>query len=181
MKEEDDATLVGQCLEGNRKAFEALIDRYDKRVFNVVLRLVHDPENARDLTQVVFLKAFEKLRQFDSSFGFYTWVYRIAVNESINFLKKENRFEPEPIDDQWKCGSRTPEESLVGAELSRSVQKSLMAISPDHRSVIVLRHFVGCSYRDMAQILDIPEKTVKSRLFTARQALRDILVRRSVK
>ena len=175
MKEAEEARLIRESLEGRRGAFGALIERYQASLFNGVFRLVHDYDDAQDITQTVFLKSFENLRQFDFHHKFYSWIYRIAINESLNFLKRNNRLEP--IDEHRQQTDRTPEDELVGNELDRTVQQSLMTLPADYRTVIVLKHFADCSYRDIASILEIPEKTVKSRLFTARRMLRVRLAR----
>ena len=88
MKEDDDATLVRRCREGDRAAFEQLVVRYQKPVFNAALRLLHDPEDARDVAQTTFLKAFEHLGDYDPSFKFYSWIYRIAVNVCVGQMRK---------------------------------------------------------------------------------------------
>jgi RNA polymerase sigma-70 factor (ECF subfamily) len=173
----DDRKLVERCVEGERVAFDELVRRYEKRIFNVALRMVGNREDARDLAQSVFVKAYQNLRRYDPSYSFYNWIYRIAINESINLI--HSRRPSAPMEERWLAKGRSPEEAILGQELSHDVQEALLVLKPAYRSVIVLRHFVGASYRDAAYILGIPEKTVKSRLFKARQLLRDALVRRS--
>ncbi len=174
----DDAKLVRQCLEGDTDAFGTLIERYEKQMFSAVYRMVHDYEEARDITQSVFVKAFEKLGQFDDRYKFYSWIYRIAMNQSINWLNQ--RKPVQAVDESWVSEERSPEGKASDGELSRIIGQALMKISPDYRSVVVLRHFRQYSYRDIGSILNIPEKTVKSRLFTARQQLKDVLANRGV-
>jgi len=174
----DDAALVRACREGNIGAFEALLARHERTIFNAAYRLVANYEDAKDITQNVFLKAFEKLASYDAKYQFRSWICRIAVNESLNLIKRSRRVEA--LVEERVSPGRNPEELLSGLELSRHVQEALMTLSPDYRTVIVLRHFLGCSYQDIAEAVQIPEKTVKSRIFSARQLLRDALVAKRV-
>jgi RNA polymerase sigma-70 factor, ECF subfamily len=173
MSKTDDTKLIERCVHGDREAFEALLVEYEKPVFNAAFRMLNNRDDARDVTQTVFLKVFENFAQFDPSRRFFSWIYRITLNESINWLGKENRLEPllyETADD-----GKGPDEELESARLSSKVQAALMSISTDYRSVVILKHFMGCSYVEISDILDVPEKTVKSRLYTARQQLKDAL------
>ncbi len=173
-----DSELVQQCRSGDGKAFEALVTRYERPIFNAAYRMLDSLDDARDVTQTVFLKAFEKLDSFDEHYRFYSWIYRIALNESINLLNGRkpgsSAIEEQPSD--WK----SPEESVRSSQTCERVQEALMMVSSEYRSVIVLKHFMGCSYSDISRILQIEEKTVKSRLFTARQRLRDVLLDRDL-
>ena len=178
MSEPDDNELVQGCLDGDQRAFEILLLRYQGPIFNAVLRMVRQRDEATDLTQTAFVKAYEQLKTFDPSHKFFSWLYRIAINEAINFLKRRSRLEP--LDGEWAGSDRSPEEHLVGADLSRHVQEALMRVSYDYRAVLVLRHFEGCSYEEIASIVGVPEKTVKSRLFSARQQLKELLEARGV-
>ena len=174
----DDETLVAGCLEGDDAAFEALVGRHEKLVFNVARRMVGHAEDARDIAQTVFLKVFENLHGFDRRYRFRSWITRITINESINHLGA--RKGTEPLDERWPSAGPGPGEIVSGAERSRSVDVALCGLQVDYRAVIVLRHFLDYSYREMAMILEIPEKTVKSRLFTARQLLKDALASQGV-
>jgi len=169
----EDADLVRACREGDRQAFDILLSRHEKTVFNTALRMVADVDDAKDVTQTVFLKAFEHLDRFDAKYKFYSWIYRIAVNESVNLLNRRNRLGP--LDERLASDWRGPAQTAQDSERHRRIQEAMMQIRPDYRSVIVLRHFMDCSYRDMSQILEVPEKTIKSRLYSARQRLREIL------
>jgi RNA polymerase sigma-70 factor, ECF subfamily len=172
----EDADLVRECLEGDAGAFGALVERHQRAIFNAALRMVNDAEDAKDISQTVFLKAYENLATYDPQYKFYSWIYRIALNESINFLNRRNR--SEPLDEESKSDGIGPEDSFARLELGRMVQDALMVLTPEYRAVIVLRHFMSCSYEDISQIVQVPEKTVKSRLFTARQQLKDLLSQR---
>ncbi len=175
MKEDDDATLVRRCGEGDRAAFERLVVRYQKPVYNAALRLLHDAEEARDVAQTTFLKVFEHLGDYDPHFKFYSWLYRIAVNESLNTLGSRRSCEELEGDEADEAPG--PERELEGEQMSQAIDAALKHIKPELRTVIVLRHFMHLSYQDIGDILVLPEKTVKSRLFSARHQLRDHLLR----
>jgi RNA polymerase sigma-70 factor, ECF subfamily len=172
--EYDDATLVALSRRGERSAFAELVTRYQRPVFNAALRLLHSAEDARDAAQSTFLKAFEHLADYDPSFKFYSWLYRIAINESLNALKaRKSRV---PIDGEEPDEAPGPERRAEGSEAHRAIEDALMHLTPEMRAVVVLRHMMQLSYQEMAGILDLPEKTVKSRLYSARQLLREQLV-----
>jgi RNA polymerase sigma-70 factor (ECF subfamily) len=173
MNEDSDGLLVERCRNGDRRAFEALVGRYQKPVFNAALRMLRNPEDARDVAQTVFLKVYEHLGDFDPSHKFYSWIYRIALNESINVLDRRRRLEPisgEEIDERLGA-----EDEVASEQSAQRVQRALMMIKPEYRAVIVLKHFLELSYEDIGQVLELPEKTVKSRLFTARQMLKEAI------
>ncbi|MFQ5650622.1 MAG: RNA polymerase sigma factor [bacterium] len=178
MTEVDDYLEVKKCLDGDSNAFENLIDKYQKAVFNAALRMVRDLDDAEDITQAVFLKAYEKLRTFNPKFKFYSWIYRIAINESLNFIEKHKNFEG--LDAAMTSKEKTPEEHYEDIELSEKIQDALMGLNIHYRAVIILRHFEQLSYKEMSYVLDLPEKTVKSRLFTARQLLSEILMNKGI-
>ena len=173
MDEDSDGTLVKRCCSGDRGAFEVLVLRYERPVFNAALRMLHDREEARDVAQTVFLKVYEHLHDYDSSHKFYSWIYRIALNESINVLHR--RRPRAPLDLELADGEPGPDEAIDHVQLAGGLTAAIGALRTEYRAVIVLRHYLGCSYEDMAAILGVPEKTVKSRLFTARQSLRSAM------
>ncbi len=176
MDESDVARLVAESRKGSKESFEKLLTLYQKPIFNAAYRILNNYEDARDVTQNVFLKAYENLDRFDPGHRFFSWIYRIAVNESINM--RAARRPREDLDTAQLGESDTPEEALSQAELDEAIQAALMSLEIDYRIVVVLRHFLDCSYRDIGEILDIPEKKVKSRLFTARHLLRESLSRK---
>lgn len=173
MSGSDDPKLVKQCLRGDRSAFEILVDRYQKVVFNVVLRMVGNTEDAQDIAQSVFLKVYENLGSFDPRYKFFSWIYRIAVNEAINYLHAKQS--TVKLDENIAADGKTVDESLHDNEMVQRLERALMQIRIEYRTVVVLRHFQDLSYREIANVLNVPEKTVKSRLFSARQDLKDIL------
>lgn len=172
-KEEDDTTLVLRCREGDRDAFEQLVIRYQKPVFNVALRMLHDRQDALDVAQITFLNAFEHLGDYDPAFRFYSWLYRIAINESLNALalrKPRGELDANTVDE-----SPGPDRTAEGDQALQAIEDALMQISPELRTVTVLRHITQLSYADIAEALGLPEKTVKSRLHSARERLRERL------
>ena len=173
MNEPDDTTLMEQCIKGNQQAFETLLVRYERPVYNAAYRMLHSRDDARDVTQTVFLKVYENRDHYDPKYRFFSWIYRIALNESVDVLKRSSRLEP--LDTDTISQTQGPEQQASSEQLSEGVQTALMTIKFDYRSVVVLKHFLGCSYSEISEILEIPEKTVKSRLYTARQLLKEQL------
>jgi RNA polymerase sigma-70 factor (ECF subfamily) len=170
--------LLDRCLGGDGGAFGELIDRYQRVLFNVSFRMVGNREDARDITQTVFLKAYQSLGSFDRRHKFFSWVYRIMINESLNHLSRAKRVEP--LDESLESRADGPDEECAKNRLRDSIQSALEDLSPDYRQVIVLRHFAQLSYEEMSEALDVPEKTVKSRLHTARQLLGGIFSKRGI-
>ena len=168
-----DAAIVREVVQGHVEAFAKLVRRHQRPVYSAILRMVRDAEDARDLAQTSFLKAFEQIHTFDPRYRFFSWIYRIAIHEALNHLERRKRAEPLEVD--VVDTARGPQGEIEGRELERAVQAALGTLSPDHRAVVVLRHFLDGSYREIAVALDLPEKTVKSRLFEARRALRQRL------
>lgn len=171
---DQDRMYVERCLRGDVDAFGALIDRYQRPVFNAVYHIVRSYEDAREITQQVFMKVFEHLNSFNGDGRFFSWLYRAAVNEAINFAKARHEFDTldEEIANAFTDDSAQRQDVL---DITRDVHDAVMRLKREYREVVVLRHFLQYSYHDAAEILHVPEKTVKSRLFTARQLLRDAL------
>ncbi len=175
MNSTNDRELIDNCMNGDRQAIEGLLFKYEKPVYNAAYRMLNSSEDARDVTQTVFLKVIENLDSYDPRYKFFSWIYRIALNESINCLKKQNRLDAldrEPVSD-----TSGPEEQTGSDQMSEGMQTALMTIKAEYRTVIVLKHFVDCSYEEISQILDVPEKKVKSRLYTGRQLLKEALTK----
>jgi RNA polymerase sigma-70 factor (ECF subfamily) len=169
-----DAELVIQFKQGDRKAFAMLVDRYQKPIYNTAYRMIHNADDAADITQAAFVKAYEKIDTYNPSYKFFNWLYKIAVNESINTINRRKRrrnFEYDP-----PAAVPAPDEDFALGEMSNLLQRALDHMKYDHRVVIVLKHLLLLPYSEIANILDLPEKTVKSRLFTARRVLREQLL-----
>lgn len=178
MHKDRDLALLEDCKRGDRDALDSLVRRYERPVFNAAYRMLGNSDEAADVTQTTFLKAFEHLDRFNPEFKFFSWIYRIAVNESINQLNRRNRLEE--LGEDPASSARGPDDMVDSRRLSNAVQSVLLELTEDHRAVIVLRHFVEISYREIGAILQIPEKTVKSRLFSARQQIKDLLQSRGL-
>lgn len=170
-----DQALLARYRNGDRDAFAEIVVRYQRPIYNAAFWMLRNAEDARDIAQVVFMRVVERLDEYDSHYKFFSWIYRIAVNESLNLLRRNGH--EEPLDDEVDLPGigDDPETQVRDAERSRYVQRALSTMSTMDRTVIVLRHFSDCSYQEIARILDVDEKTVKSRLFEARHRLRDLL------
>ena len=176
-----DRDQIRDCLRGDLGAFERIVEKYERPLFHAASRLVGNAEDARDIVQTAFTKAFEKLSTYDDRHDFRSWIYRIAINEAINFRKRRHRLQPvEDLDATVSSSQDGPEIECSTKEVSRHIQVALMSLNRDHRAVIVLRHYLECSYEEIAEVLGIREKTVKSRLFSARVVLKESLIRRGV-
>lgn len=171
----DDLSLVRRTIRGDRGAFGALVDRYQKPIYNVALRIVKNPEDAEDIAQTVFMKAYQKLDGFDERHRFFSWIYRIAINESLNFSTRRRSFEA--LEPSMQSDVDSPEEETIKLDKEERVGDAILELEPEDRAIVILKHFQGFSYAEIGFILNIPEKTVKSRLYTARQRLKDVLTR----
>jgi len=173
---EDDQALLERYRNGDRAAFTELVVRYQRPLYNAAFWVLRSVEDANDITQTVFLKVAEQLDDYDPQYKFFSWIYRIAVNESLNLLRRNKREEALDDDVDLPGSERSNPESQFGeAEVSRRIRGALMNLPTNDRIVLSLRHFSECSYQEIGQILDLDEKTVKSRLYEARHRLRDVL------
>jgi RNA polymerase sigma-70 factor (ECF subfamily) len=178
MHKDPDLALLEDCRGGDRRALDSLVRRYERPVYNAAFRMLGTRDEAADVTQTVFLKAFENLDRFNPQYRFFSWLYRIAINESIDQLKRRRRVEP--LVGDGVSAERGPEAATEAGRMHDALQAALMALDEDHRAVIVLRHFTGYSYRQIGEILEIPDRTVKSRLYSARQKMRANLENRGI-
>lgn len=177
MSEDDrDRLCVERCLSGDIDAFEEILDRYEKPVYNLVVRLGADREEARDICQQVFVNVYQHLAAYDPGRRFFSWLYRAAVNETINHMRSRRTFEP--VTEAVENARPNPEQAMEAAEQGREIERALRAIDVKYRLALIVRHFLQLSYEEAAYVLSVPEKTVKSRLFTARQLLREALEER---
>lgn len=173
---EDDSALVERCRGGDRGAFTELVIRYQRPVYNAALWILRRPEDASDVAQTVFLKVAEEIDGYDPRYRFFSWIYRIAVNESLNQLRRRGHEEALDEDADFADGdSANPEWRLGEKERAERVRRALMEASTNDRTVLMLRHFAELGYDEIGQVLGIDGKTVKSRLFEARQRLRERL------
>ena len=178
----DDNRLIAECREGNTAAFGELVQRYQDRLFNSVLRLTDNAEDARDVVQEAFLHAYQSLHSFKGDSLFFTWLYRIAVNSAISMKRKKRvvqRIQPgesgaiDPLD---QSESNRPEHAIEMAEDERKVHEALAKLSVEHRAVLVMKDMEGMKYDEMAEILGVPVGTIRSRLHRARLEMRDLLL-----
>jgi RNA polymerase sigma-70 factor, ECF subfamily len=178
MDNRTEVELVRLALSGDGRAFEMLVSTYERVVYSVAYRMVGNTEDARDLTQNVFLKVYRKLGSFDPGHRFFSWIYRIAINESLNFLRQ--RRPQSEVDEAIASHDPGPDARAHGAQMRDAIQSALQDLTEDYRQAILLRHFLNRSHEEMSELLGVPEKTVKSRLYSARQMLAKALKRRGV-
>jgi RNA polymerase sigma-70 factor, ECF subfamily len=172
---DDDQHLVARCLKGDREAFADLVVRYQRPIYHLAYRVVGNVEDAREITQGVFLRIAEHLHEYDARYKFFSWIYRSTINASLNLLRRNGREELGSDGLEVPDSGADPEASVSAAQQSERIQKALMVLKLENRVVLTLRHFGDCSYREIGQMLDLDEKTVKSRLYEGRQQLRSLL------
>jgi RNA polymerase sigma-70 factor, ECF subfamily len=172
---EDDNRLIEATLRGDVDAFGVLVERYQRPLYNAALRITGNREDALEATQSAFLGVFDKLGSFDPAHRFFSWVFRVVVNEALDIARSSRRYveDEEAGNEQRAAGD--PETELSSSQEGERVRRALARLAIDHRVVVVLRHFHDLSYAEMAELIGIPEKTVKSRLFSARRELRALL------
>jgi RNA polymerase sigma-70 factor (ECF subfamily) len=173
--DDDDQRLVERCLKGDQEAFAELVVRYQRPIYHMAFRVLGNVEDAREITQSVFLKVAERLDDYNPRFKFFSWIYRITINASLNLRRNSGREELVGEELEVPDSGADPEASMSAAQQSARIQKALMGLKFENRAVLTLRHFSDCSYREIGQILDLDEKTVKSRLYEGRQQLRSLL------
>lgn len=172
MDDTGDAAAVARCLAGEQDAYEVLVRRYQRGLFNVALRMLGNYEDARDAAQNAFVKAYEHLNTFDPEQRFFAWLYRILKNECLNVLRARRPTTTVSMDLPAGHGG----DPVERRERQQAIQSALLMLSTDYREVVVLRHFTDLSYEEIAATLGIPATKVKSRLYSARQQLGNLLV-----
>jgi RNA polymerase sigma-70 factor (ECF subfamily) len=177
----DETELIERAKAGDTKAFGILVERYQRRVVGVAMAVVHDQEDALELAQESFVRAFENIGKFESRSSFSTWLYRIAANIAIDFRRRERRHPtmrgeeaeteiqrlPSKLGDSFKETQRS--------EMGQRIRDALGQLTPEHRAAILLREVEGLSYDEISELLQCPRGTVMSRLHYARNHLREIL------
>jgi RNA polymerase sigma-70 factor (ECF subfamily) len=176
-----DKKLVERVQKGDKGAFDLLVLKYQHKIVNLIMRYVRDPELALDIAQEAFIKAYRALPRFRGDSAFYTWMYRIAVNTAKNHLAAQRRRpmdveldlqDPEQYDLHAKLKETdTPEGVALGDELKETVERAIAALPEDLRTAIILRELEGMSYEEIAQTMECPVGTVRSRIFRARDAI----------
>jgi len=186
----DDDVLVQQCRHGDSAAMERLIYKYQNRIYNTILKICANPDDAAELTQDTFVKVIENIDKFEGRSSFYTWAFRIAMNLTLNHCKrsskltftsleterKGNDWRPKQILKEFLRNDASPDPAIVAQnrELCDLVQKALMKLDDTRRTVIVLRDIEGMNYAQIANVLELELGTVKSRISRARNKLREI-------
>lgn len=178
---ETDQQLIARVQKGDARAFDMLVLKYQHKIFGLISRYVHDADEVQDVAQEAFIKAYKALPKFRGDSQFYTWLYRIAVNTAKNHLVSRSRRPPgsdvDVEDAEYYDGGaalrdiESPESALFGAELKAVVEGAIEALPDDLRTAVTLREFDGLSYEDIAEIMDCPVGTVRSRIFRAREAI----------
>ena len=182
----DDLKIIESCLLGNKQIFSRLIDNYKNMVYNLAYRMSNNPHEAEDISQEAFLRAYQSLAHFNPSYKFSTWLYQITLNIIRDKYKKkeidyvsldtpietdDSEFFPQPAD-----LTNNPEQIITQKDDLRAIQQAIYSLPLKYREVIVLRHLQDLSYIEIANILKLPQGTVKVRLYRAREQLRKILV-----
>lgn len=179
----DDHRLIAECLQGNPAAFGLLVRRYQDRLYHTVYRMVDNQEDALDIVQEAFLNAYQSLDGFKGDSLFFTWLYRIAVNTAISFKRKRRiavsidagrngEAGIEPLDESELT---RPGHAMEQAEEESRINRALAKLSPEHRTVLIMKDMEGQKYEHMADLLGVPIGTIRSRLHRARLELREVL------
>jgi len=186
---ETDQQLVARVQKGDSRAFDMLVLKYQHKILGLISRYVRDADEVQDVAQEAFIKAYRALPRFRGDSAFYTWLYRIAINTAKNHLVSRSRRPPgsdvEIEDAEYYEGGgalrdiENPENALFGSELKAVVERSISELPDDLRTAVTLREFDGLSYEDIADIMDCPVGTVRSRIFRAREAI-DTQVKRQL-
>ena len=176
-----DQALVERVQQGDKRAFDLLVRKYQNKIVHLVTRYLHDSTEALDVAQETFIKAYRALPSFRGDSAFYTWLYRIATNTAKNYLVAQNRRPPmDDIDAQdaeqfsGDTGLKeyaTPEHLLLRDEIEQTISAAIEALPDELRTAISLRELEGLSYEEIAQVMDCPIGTVRSRIFRAREAI----------
>lgn len=180
-KRQEDKRLIRAALHGDEKAFESLLNKYKNLVFTIMLKMVRNPQEAEDLTQEAFMKAFHSLSSFNDEFAFSTWLMKIATNNCIDFLRKRKlktysihqplQYKDEQIEIELPDQEPGPEKTLLQTERGKIIQEAIDQLPERYRYVILLRHKEEKSYEEIAEIMNLPLGTVKAQIFRAREIL----------
>jgi len=188
-RNDEDRELVLRCLKNDQAAYERLLEKYRRPVYGIVRRMVRDEEDARDLAQEAFIRAFKNLKQFDPERRFSSWLFRIANNLCIDHYRRRKlntvpmvRSPDGETEETWELpdDAPSPAETFSDRERSRRLLAAVESLPPTYRSVILLRHQQGLAYEEIAETLDVPLGTVKARIHRAHRLLKEKLVRQGL-
>ncbi len=186
----DDHLLARKCANGDNEAMSVLITKYQDKVYNIILKICQNPNDALELTQDTFVKVLENISKFRGNSKLFTWIYRIAVNLTLNYCSRNVKLPTDSLDSDlsgddraraalknflWDDSVKTPDEIAQDKELKQIALLALKSLSEEHRAVIVLRDMENLNYAEIAEVLEIEPGTVKSRISRGRDALRKIL------
>ncbi|GAB4463800.1 MAG: RNA polymerase sigma factor RpoE [Burkholderiaceae bacterium] len=183
---EIDRQLVERVQRGDKRAFELLVAKYQRKIFRLLSRLIRDPSEIEDVAQEAFIKAYRALPNFRGDSAFYTWLYRIAINTAKNYLVAQGRRAPTRTETEVEDAERmddadqlrdvnTPDSMLLSKQVGEAVNRAIDRLPEDLRTAIVLREIEGLSYEEIAESMNCPIGTVRSRIFRAREAIADEL------
>ena len=170
----EDSYLVERCLQGDRSAFAAIVDRYSKQIHSIAYSMTHNHADADDLSQDTFVKAYENLRKFKSGTNFRSWICRIAVNSCIDHLRRGKRFSGTSLEDQADFlpdQNPTPQEDIESGELMENINSAVDSLPKAQRTVVILREIQGLGLKEIAEVMECSESTVRWRLHYARKKL----------
>jgi RNA polymerase sigma-70 factor, ECF subfamily len=183
-----DREIVAKCVRGDRGAFDVLVEKYYKQIYNLAYRFVGDSEEANDLAQEVFAAAYQNLKKFRGEAKFSTWLFQIATNRGKNrfkYLKRRGYYankgpangeeDRDSLERAIPDLSTNPETILAGKQIQKIVQDAINDLDADHKEIVILRDIEGFSYEEIARVLDIPEGTAKSRVHRARMVVKEKL------
>ena len=182
MAREDDQILIEKALAGDENAFKVLLERYKDAVHRIIVKIVHNPDEAQDLVQETFMKAFGSLSSYKCEYRFTTWLYKIAFNNCIDSIRK-HKLKTYPLDrpietregsvqQEIRDDSTSPEKEMLFLEKRKQINQAIRCLPEKYKRVILLRHQEEKTYEEIAEIMNIPLGTVKARIFRAREMLK---------
>ncbi|APF20690.1 sigma-70 family RNA polymerase sigma factor [Caldithrix abyssi] len=184
-KKRADYELVKKAKAGDGRAYDQLMEMYHDAVFNIILRMVHNRQEAEDLTQETFIKAYNSINSFNEEYAFSTWLFKIATNHCIDFFRKRKlvtysmdepiKYKDDEIAHEYADSDPTVDKKMVDGEKSNIIKQAIEQLPDKYRMAIILRHHEEKSYEEIAEILNLPLGTVKARIFRAREMLKKIL------
>ncbi len=169
----DESKLITETLAGKTESFGMIVEKYQNTVFNLAYRITRDKDISKDIAQDSFIKAYKNLKNFDITKNFFSWIYRIALNESLN-NKKHSVFS-EPMNENHETDTASPEDYIEKNEAAKMISQAINKLEDKYRSLIILKHFQDLSYDEISEIMNLPAGKVKSRLYIARDILRQKL------